>query len=85
MSVQYEIQAGVAVITLDNPPVNGLGLSSRVGLIEALTRALEDAAVKAIAVTGGMRAFSGGADIREFNTPQDFSVRAQHQTRHCRD
>lgn len=70
MSVQYEIQAGVAVITLDNPPVNGLGLSSRVGLIEALTRALEDAAVKAIAVTGGMRAFSGGADIREFNTPQ---------------
>jgi 3-hydroxyacyl-CoA dehydrogenase len=70
MSVQYEIHDGVAVLSLDNPPVNGLGLSSRVGLVEALAKALDDDQVKAIVVTGGLRAFSGGADIREFNTPQ---------------
>jgi len=70
MSVKHDMYDGVAVLTLNNPPVNGLGLSSRVGLIEALTSALEDEQVLAIVVTGGERAFSGGADIREFNTPQ---------------
>ena len=70
MSVKYETHDGIAVLTLNNPPVNGLGLSSRVGLVEALTNALDDDQVQAIVVTGGERAFSGGADIREFNTPQ---------------
>ena len=70
MSVKRDMYDGVAVLTLNNPPVNGLGLSSRAGLIEALTSALEDEQVRAIVVTGGERAFSGGADIREFNTPQ---------------
>ena len=70
MSVTYEIREGVAILTLQNPPVNGLGLDTRRGLLEALTRALDDAAVKAIVVTGGPRAFSGGADIREFNKPE---------------
>ena len=70
MSVKRDLYDGVAVLTLNNPPVNGLGLSSRAGLIEALTSALEDEQVRAIVVTGGERAFSGGADIREFNTPQ---------------
>ena len=70
MSVKYEIRDGVAVLTMDNPPVNGLGLSTRRGLVESLAQALEDSSVKAVVVTGGARAFSGGADIREFNTPQ---------------
>ncbi len=70
MSVTYETRDGVAVLTLHNPPVNGLGLATRRGLLESLARALDDAGVKAIVVTGGTRAFSGGADIREFNTPQ---------------
>ena len=70
MSVNYEIRGGIAVLTLDNPPVNGLGLATRRGLVESLALALDDAQVKAIVVTGGPRAFSGGADIREFNTPQ---------------
>jgi 3-hydroxyacyl-CoA dehydrogenase len=69
MSVNYEIHDGVAVFTLDNPPVNGLGLSARRGLVESLSKAMDDAAVRGIVVTGGPRAFSGGADIREFNTP----------------
>jgi len=70
MSVKHETHDGIAVLILNNPPVNGLGLSSRLGLVEALTIALEDEQVRAIVVTGGERAFSGGADIREFNTPQ---------------
>ena len=70
MSVKYETREGIAVLTLDNPPVNGLGLATRRGLVEALAQALDDDQVSAIVVTGGPRAFSGGADIREFNTPQ---------------
>ena len=70
MTAQYQVQDGVAVITLDNPPVNGLGHSTRLGIVEGLTRALDDAAVKAVVITGAGKAFSGGADIREFNTPK---------------
>ena len=70
MTAQYQVQDGVAVITLDNPPVNGLGHSTRLGIVEGMTRALDDAAVKAIVITGAGKAFSGGADIREFNTPK---------------
>ena len=70
MTAQYQVQDGVAVITLDNPPVNGLGHSTRLGIVEGLSRALDDAAVKAVVITGAGKAFSGGADIREFNTPK---------------
>ncbi|CAG2129722.1 3-hydroxyacyl-CoA dehydrogenase NAD-binding domain-containing protein [Cupriavidus plantarum] len=70
MTAQYQVQDGVAVITLDNPPVNGLGHGTRLGIVEGLTRALDDGAVKAVVITGAGKAFSGGADIREFNTPK---------------
>nr|WP_057925325.1 3-hydroxyacyl-CoA dehydrogenase NAD-binding domain-containing protein [Burkholderia ambifaria] len=70
MAVDYSIRDGVAVITLNNPPVNGLGLSTRQGVLEALDRAVQDPSVTAIVLTGAGRAFSGGADITEFNTPK---------------
>ncbi|MGZ5132867.1 MAG: 3-hydroxyacyl-CoA dehydrogenase NAD-binding domain-containing protein [Caldimonas sp.] len=70
MSANYETRGDVAVITLDNPPVNGLGYETRVGIAEGLDRALADPAVKAIVVTGAGKAFSGGADIREFGSPK---------------
>jgi 3-hydroxyacyl-CoA dehydrogenase len=70
MSATYETRGDVAVITLDNPPVNGLGLSTRRGIVDGLERALSDAAVKAVVVTGAGKAFSGGADIREFGKPE---------------
>ena len=57
MTAQYQVQDGVAVITLDNPPVNGLGHSTRLGIVEGLTRALDDAAVKAVVITGAGKAF----------------------------
>jgi len=70
MSATYEVRGNVAVITLDNPPVNGLGYETRKGIADGLSKAADDAAVKAIVITGAGKAFSGGADIREFGTPK---------------
>ncbi len=70
MTAHYEVRGPVAVITLDNPPVNGLGHATRLGITDGLSRAEGDAAVKAIVITGAGKAFSGGADIREFGTPK---------------
>ena len=58
------------MITLDNPPVNGLGHALRTGISDGLQRAQADEGITAIVLTGRGRAFSGGADIREFNTPK---------------
>ncbi len=69
MTTWYEVRGDVAVLQLDNPPVNGLGHATRKALVEGLERALDDAQVKAIVITGTDKVFSGGADIREFNTP----------------
>ncbi len=70
MSANYEVRGNVAVITLDNPPVNGLGYETRKGITDGLARAEADAAVLAIVITGAGKAFSGGADIREFGSPK---------------
>jgi 3-hydroxyacyl-CoA dehydrogenase len=70
MSASYDLRDGVAVITLNNPPVNGLGYDTRRGIADGVDRALADPAVKAIVLTGAGRAFSGGADIREFGSPK---------------
>ena len=68
MTAQYQAHGDVAVITLNNPPVNGLGLATRQGIAQGLAQANADAAVKAIVITGAGAAFSGGADIKEFGT-----------------
>jgi len=68
MTAHYQVQGDIALITLDNPPVNGLGHATRVGIAEGMAKALSDAAVKAIIITGAGKAFSGGADIREFGS-----------------
>jgi 3-hydroxyacyl-CoA dehydrogenase len=70
MTAKYEVHGNVAVITLDNPPVNGLGYSTRAGITDALQKANADTAVKSIVLTGGAKAFSGGADIKEFGSPK---------------
>ena len=73
MSASYEVKEGVAVITMNNPPVNGLGHATRSGIFDGLIKALADSAVKAVVITGAGKAFSGGADIKEFNTPKTFA------------
>jgi 3-hydroxyacyl-CoA dehydrogenase len=64
---QYQVRDGIAVITLDNPPVNGLGNALRAALMEHLKKADADPAVSAAVIIGSAKFFSGGADIREFN------------------
>jgi len=78
MSADYQVLNNVAVITLNNPPVNGLGLATRTAAVEALQRAQADADVKAIVITGAGKAFSGGADIREFNSPKALTEPTLH-------
>jgi 3-hydroxyacyl-CoA dehydrogenase len=70
MTASYEVRGPVAVVTMNNPPVNGLGYDTRRGIADGVDRANADPAVKAIVITGAGKAFSGGADIREFGSPK---------------
>ena len=70
MTADTRIHGDVAVITLNNPPVNGLGLATRQGIAAGINQANADPAVKAIVITGAGKAFSGGADIKEFGSPK---------------
>ncbi len=78
MSASYEVKGSIAVITLNNPPVNGLGHATRTGIFDGLKQAMADKAVKAVVITGGGKAFSGGADIKEFNSPKSFAEPSLH-------
>jgi 3-hydroxyacyl-CoA dehydrogenase len=69
MKVYFERRGEVAVLQLDNPPVNGLNLAVRKGITAGLQRARNDPKVKLVVITGTGKVYSGGADIREFNTP----------------
>jgi 3-hydroxyacyl-CoA dehydrogenase len=68
--LKFEVSDGVAVLTLENPPVNSLGHALRTAVVEGLERANADAAIGAIVLIGSGAGFSGGADIREFGTPK---------------
>ncbi|PZP98499.1 MAG: 3-hydroxyacyl-CoA dehydrogenase [Variovorax paradoxus] len=70
MTAAYAVHGDVAVISLNNPPVNGLGLATRQGIADGLAKANADSAVRAIVLTGAGKAFSGGADIKEFGSPK---------------
>ena len=68
MTAEYKVNGDVAVITLKNPPVNGLSYATRLGISQGLDKAIDDPAVKAVVITGEGKAFCGGADITEFGT-----------------
>ena len=70
MTAQYQVHGDIAVITLSNPPVNGLGFATRLSIADGLSRANADPVVKALVLTGAGKAFSGGADIKEFGSPK---------------
>lgn len=65
-SVSYKVDAGVAWLRMNNPPLNALSHSLRQGIVAAVDKALADDKVRAIVLTGNDRAFSSGADIKEF-------------------
>jgi 3-hydroxyacyl-CoA dehydrogenase len=69
-AADYSVHGAIAVIRFDNPPMNTLAHAMREAVVGHLAKALADAAVSAVVLTGGGRAFCSGAEIREFNTPK---------------
>ena len=69
MPVAYADEDGIAIIRIDNPPVNALSAGVRAGLAEAVRRADADLGIVAIVIAAEGRTFIAGADITEFNKP----------------
>ena len=67
--VSMRRDGNVAIITIDNPPVNALRHGVRKGILDCVTAARDDASVEAIVLTGAGRTFVAGADITEFGKP----------------
>ena len=65
-TVRIQTHGPVAVLHMDRPPVNSLGLELRAGIADALDQANADPSVVIIVLTGTARAFSAGADVTEF-------------------
>lgn len=75
LPVTFRRDADVMVVTVDNPPVNALGVDVRRGLVAAIDAAEADGGVAAVLIVGAGRNFIAGADIREFGkTPQSPSL-----------
>ncbi len=68
-TARLDYHGDVAVITLDNPPVNALSHAHRTSIVAHLRAAEADATIRAVVLIGAGDAFCGGAEIREFNTP----------------
>jgi 3-hydroxyacyl-CoA dehydrogenase len=67
--VKLESRDGVAIVTVDSPPVNALSAAVRRGIHQQVSAAVADPAVHAIVLTCGGRTFIAGADITEFGKP----------------
>ncbi len=73
MTATTQVKDGIAVITVDNPPVNSMSLAAREGIVAGVEQALADPSVKAIVLTGKGKSFCAGAEIKEFDTPAAFA------------
>lgn len=69
MVVSLTCDGDVAIVTIDNPPVNAAGAAVRQGLLNALLETEADAGVKAVVLTCAGRTFIAGADVKEFGKP----------------
>ena len=67
--IAYSRHGDVAVLRIQNPPVNALSQAVRQGLADAMDRAEAEEGVKAVLILGDGRAFIAGADITEFGRP----------------
>ena len=67
--VSFHVHGDIAVLQIDNPPVNALGAAVRSGIIHALSIALTDHAINAIVLLCAGKTFAAGADIKEFGKP----------------
>ena len=69
MTVSIHTQGRVAVVTIDNPPVNASSQSVRAGLLEALATTEADPEITSVVLACAGRTFVAGADVREFDLP----------------
>src|SRR5947207_1096743 len=68
--VRFDVEDGVGVITIDNPPVNAIAPGVRDGIVEAVEKGEADPKVVAMVMIGAGRSFIAGADIRAFGKPR---------------
>ena len=76
--VRFDIEDGIGVITIDNPPVNALGPGVSDGIIAAVEQGESDPRVKAMVLMGAGRSFIAGADIRQFGKPRPTPARRSY-------
>ena len=69
--VNYSVNENIAILEVDNPPVNPLSSGVRAGLSEYITKANNDESIEGIILTGAGRSFIAGADISEFGQKPD--------------
>ena len=74
LPVRVEHANGIAVVTIDNPPVNALAQAVRVELLRVFQGLKDDAEAKGIVLIGAGRDFVAGADIREMEAPLEPSL-----------
>src|SRR5215475_9934053 len=74
LPVRVERAGGIAVVTIDNPPVNALAQAVRVALLRVFRGLKDDAEVRGIVLVGAGRDFVAGADIREMEAPLEPSL-----------
>ncbi|TPE47478.1 3-hydroxyacyl-CoA dehydrogenase NAD-binding domain-containing protein [Amaricoccus solimangrovi] len=67
--VRVEPEGDVAVVVIDNPPINASSLSVRAGILAAVEAAAADPAVNAVVLIGAGSTFIAGADLKEFGQP----------------
>ncbi len=67
--VKVERRDGIAIVTVDSPPVNALSAAVRLGISTAIKQVGSDPQVKAVVLTCAGRTFIAGADITEFGKP----------------
>ena len=70
-TVNYTVNGNIAILEVDNPPVNPLSSGVRAGLTDCIAKANNDDSIKGIILTGAGRSFIAGADISEFGQKPD--------------
>ena len=76
--VRFEVEDGIGLITVDNPPVNALGPGVSEGITAAVERGEADPSVRAMVLMGAGRSFIAGADIRRFGKPRETPARRSY-------
>ena len=77
--VRFDVEDGIGVITIDNPPVNAQGPGVTDGIIAAVAQGEADPNVKAMVLIGAGRSFIAGADIRQFGKPRVMPKRRSYE------